>query len=237
MAGKLDQLEKLCYELLAGITHDLKTPVTSISGLLQAVKDDVVKEDEAQEFLAIALKETDRLKLMIQSLLDFEILNAGSILLRKERIDLVSFIQEMIYRWRAAHQEAEGNITVEAATVPHIVEADPIHLQQILLNVLNKARNASASGNHSIQFLLSKRDKSIEVAIIDHGHGVPNHEQVLIFERFYRGEKNKLRVRGLGLGLPFSRLLAREHGGDLELKETSEEGSTFLLTLPVEKEE
>ncbi|MBR8644395.1 HAMP domain-containing protein [[Brevibacterium] frigoritolerans] len=97
MTNRLKVMEKLQAELLAGVTHDLKTPVTSISGLIQAVKDDVVKGEQSKEFLDISLKETQRLQGMIEDLLNYNAISAGAFKIRvQKRISIYSSRKSLI---------------------------------------------------------------------------------------------------------------------------------------------
>ncbi|MFY4775844.1 HAMP domain-containing sensor histidine kinase [Metabacillus sp. RGM 3146] len=223
MTQRLTQLEKLRAELLAGVTHDLKTPVTSISGLIQAVRDGIVTGDERQEFLDITLKEIGRLQNMIADLLDFNSLSAGAFTIHPETCNMNELIHTIIREWRVT-QQSEVQCTVSAPEEIIYRETDPLRLQQILINLLNNAAQAM-NGKGSI--IVSLSESGIDIA--DTGTGIPEKEQPYIFERFFRGEKKKLKVRGLGLGLPFSRMLAKALGGDLVLRKTSPAGSMFSI--------
>jgi signal transduction histidine kinase len=223
MANRLNQLEKMRAELLAGVTHDLKTPVTSISGLVQAVRDGIVTGEERQEFLDITIKEIQRLQTMIADLLDFNSLAAGAFTIRTENCQLNKLVQEIARQWQVTQNEPV-DLKVITPDYPIHAMTDPLRLQQIMINLLNNSYHALAKDG-SISIILSVG--SIDVQ--DTGSGIPESEQALIFERFYRGEKKKLKVRGLGLGLPFSKMMARAIGADLILKESTPQGSTFSI--------
>ena len=99
MSERLQQLELMRAELLAGVTHELKTPIASIDGLIQAVKDEVVTGEEAKEFLEISLKETNRLQKMVEDLLDFNYFAVGAIKVNKEMQNINQLIQEITHQW------------------------------------------------------------------------------------------------------------------------------------------
>ncbi|MBS2967639.1 HAMP domain-containing histidine kinase [Metabacillus sp. KIGAM252] len=225
MTQRLTQLEKLRAELLAGVTHDLKTPVTSISGLVQAVRDGIVTGEERQEFLDITLKEIHRLQTMIADLLDFNSLSAGAFTIHPETCNMNELIHNIVRQWSVTQQ---NEVHYEVKTPEPIItlETDPLRLQQILINLLN---NSSQAMDGKGLITVSLFEDGIEVA--DNGPGIPASEQPYIFERFFRGEKKKLKVRGLGLGLPFSKMLAKALGGDLVLKESGSGGSVFSVVL------
>jgi signal transduction histidine kinase len=223
MTNRLMQLEKLRAELLAGVTHDLKTPVTSISGLVQAVRDGIVTGSERQEFLDITLKEVARLQTMIADLLDFNSLAAGAFSIRTEECNLNELVGDMVKEW-VVTQKQPVSYQVILPETPIYRTTDPLRLQQIMINLLNNAyQSLDEHGSITVRLM----EDSIDVA--DTGTGIAKEEQSLIFERFFRGEKKKLKVRGLGLGLPFSKMLAKALQADLILKQSTEEGSTFSI--------
>jgi len=230
MADRLRQLEEMRTELLAGVTHELKTPVTSISGLVQAVKDEVVTGEEAKEFLNICAKETGRLQKMVEDLLDFNSFAIGDIRVSKEEIDMNMLIQEITHQWLISQEEDAVQLSTWVPGHSIMIATDPLRVQQILYNLLNNAKQ-STIGNGRIEVTLQEAEEGLRINVKDNGMGVPPEEQPLIFERFYRGEEKKHRVRGLGLGLPFSKLMARALGGDLRLQESSSQGTTFTFTI------
>ncbi|MBH0155374.1 HAMP domain-containing histidine kinase [Fictibacillus sp. 5RED26] len=223
MSTKLKHLEKLRAELLAGVTHDLKTPVTSISGLVQAVKDGIVSGDEKEEFLQITMKEIYRLQRMIEDLLDYNSLSAGAFTMRNETCNMNELVQDIVHQWSMTKNKE----VICKAIVPESLiyrEVDPLRLQQIIINLLNNAYQALGEKKVISVVLYENR-----IEVTDTGSGISENEQPYIFERFFRGEKKKLKVRGLGLGLPFSKMLAKALGADLVLKKSSLTGSTFLI--------
>ncbi len=235
MAIKLEQLEAMRAELLAGVTHELKTPVTSISGLLQAVNDDVVTGEEAKEFLAISLQETTRMQKMVGDLLEFNSFTANAIPVNRKSVQIGEVIKEMIYQWEIVQEDQSVKVTVKLPKEEMTVSADPLRLQQIIINLMNNAKQA-IQGEGTIEVRVYKRDENFAaIDVQDSGTGVPLAEQDLIFERFYRGEEKKYTIRGLGLGLPFSRMLANAMDGDLVLTKSSKEGTTFTIIIPLYK--
>src|SRR5690606_39001734 len=117
MAQKLEQLEATRAELLAGVTHELKTPVTSISGLLQAVKDEVVTGEEAKDFLDISLKETTKMQVMINDLLEFNSFSANALPVTSEQHEANDLIEDMVHQWKLG-QEMEG-VEVAVSLLAH----------------------------------------------------------------------------------------------------------------------
>ncbi len=233
MADQLNRLEELRSQLLAGVTHELKTPITSISGLIQAVKGRVVTGEEADAFLEICLKESSRLQKMIEDLLDFNSFVDSTVTIAKEWCDLDKLIADIVERWRLGQGSSEIEIVVETPDRADgwRMQTDPNRVEQIMINLLNNARDAMASkGKVSVRLVPALGASYIQVH--DTGSGIPVKEHTEIFEPFYRGDGKKMRVRGLGIGLTFSRMIAHSLGGDLILSGSIPGSTTFTFMLP-----
>ncbi|KRF04482.1 hypothetical protein ASG89_21795 [Paenibacillus sp. Soil766] len=232
MSSRLKQLESLRTLLLAGVTHELKTPVASISGLLQAVQDKVVDGAESEEFIQLSLKEAQRMHHMVEDLLDFNGFATGALRITNEQIELNAFTREVVHQWQIAQEEHQKlDIQVQSVRDTIQIEGDSGRIQQILINLLNNSLHAGASRGALQISLYDYSSSHVGIDVTDQGKGVPEEEQPFIFERFYRGGVKKHKVRGLGLGLPYSLMLAQAQRGQLFLRESSERGSTFTLTL------
>ncbi|WP_366924285.1 HAMP domain-containing histidine kinase [Metallumcola ferriviriculae] len=230
MAERLQQLELMRAELLAGVTHELKTPVASISGLVQAVKDEVVDGQEAKEFMEMCIKEASRLEKMVEDLLEFNSFAVGAMKVSKEEQNINQLVNEIAHQWLVG-QDADG-LKLNTLLPEQRLDAatDALRVQQILYNLFNNAKEA-AGKDGEINLVLAEKEGDIRIDVTDNGPGIPTEEQNLVFERFYRGKDKKQSARGLGLGLTFSKMLAQTLGGDLVLKESSDKGTTFTLIL------
>ncbi len=234
MAERLEHLESLRNQLFLGVTHELKTPIAAISGLVQAVRDEVVADEEAKEFLEMSLKETGRLQKMVEDLLDFNRFAAKTVTVAHQQVDLRTELNEMVVRWMRAQEKRDVYPIVETAGERDDWQAftDPARLEQIMVNLLNNAAEAiDERGSITIRLFADPSHYRIEVQ--DTGEGIPPEEQEAVFEAFYRGQKKRTHVHGLGIGLPFSKLIASSLGGDLVLSHSSSEGTAFTLRIPV----
>ena len=120
MSSRLKQLESLRTLLLAGVTHELKTPVASISGLLQAIQDKVVDGAESEEFIQLSLKEAQRMHHMVEDLLDFNGFATGALRITNEQIELNAFTREVVHQWRIA-QEEHQKLEIEVQSVRDVL--------------------------------------------------------------------------------------------------------------------
>jgi signal transduction histidine kinase len=234
MASRLSQLESLRNQLLAGVTHELKTPVTSISALVQALNDGVVTGENAKNFMEICLKECVRLQKMIEDLLDFNSFAASAFHVVKEHTNTNELIEEIAKLGRLASAQSENSVNIEihAPITPVYVTTDASRLQQVLMNLVNNSKAAITGSGGRIELSLYEDHQYLSIEVKDNGSGIPADEQPYIFERFFRGADKQRNVRGMGLGLPLSLMIVRSLGGDLRLKESSPAGSTFIVTLP-----
>ncbi len=230
MANKLERLESLRTELLAGVTHELKTPVTSISGLLQALKDEVVTGDEAKEFLTISINETEKMKTMVEDLLAFNQFATNDVPVRNEIHEINEVVEDAIYGWEVS--QLDEKLAIQLDTLSHSVNIaiDQIRFQQIMTNLLNNAKQATGEKGE-VLITMSENETEVIIDVADNGSGIPEEEQPFIFERFFRGEKKKYKVRGLGLGLALSKMISQALGGDLILLKSTIIGTTFRITL------
>lgn len=231
MAMRLEQLESMRTELLAGVTHELKTPVTSISGLLQAIQDGVVSGDDAREFVKMAIYETSKLKTMVGDLLAFNSFAVNAIPVKFEELEINQMVKDVVNQWRLMQDTDDIQLTLTTLKELVTVNIDAIRFQQIFTNLFTNAEQAM-KGQGNINVVLYDEKESVVITVSDHGQGIPKEEQDLVFERFYRGENKKYEVRGLGLGLPLSKMMAQSIHGDLHLVESSEKGTTFKLIIP-----
>ncbi|WP_051317100.1 HAMP domain-containing sensor histidine kinase [Ectobacillus panaciterrae] len=232
MADKLKQLEELRTALLAGVTHELKTPVTSIGGCIQAVKDKVVTGEEAEEFLDLSLSEAKRLQHMVNELLDFNAFASGVVDVKCENVQVNDLLSQIVQQWKIIKENAQVSLNWRMLEAELTAYADANRIQQIVWNLLNNAKEANLA-HPSIFISAEEEEQYIAIRVTDRGAGVPEDEQILIFERYYRGKEKKFQKRGLGLGLSLSKVLAEAMGGDLSLERSIPfEETTFVLRMP-----
>jgi signal transduction histidine kinase len=235
MAGKLQQFEQSRAVMLAGVSHELKTPVTSIKGLLHAVREGVVEGEEAGEFLGIALLEAERLQRMVADLLDYNALTAGIVAVRHDRLEAAPLLEEILYQWKLTQGEDVCEPILHLPESRLFLRGDPLRIQQIIVNLLNNSVQAKAQ-DRKLQLTLelaATPQGSAEITVTDNGSGIHPESRELIFEAFFRSTAKQSVLRGLGLGLTFSRLLAEGMGGSLELGSAPPQGCSFVLRLPL----
>jgi signal transduction histidine kinase len=232
MAVKLEQLEQMRTELLAGVTHELKTPVASISGLLQAVKDGVVEKEEANTFIEMAITEATKMKTLVGDLLAFNAYAVDAVPIQLTTMSVNQVLGMITQQFQAT----TANDAIQLHTLPlekdEQIQIDFVRIQQVFTNLLQNAQQAMLEGG-TIVIEASNTQQHITILVKDQGDGIPFEEQPFIFERFYRGEHKKFATRGLGLGLPLSQMIMHSMNGDLQLLESTNQGSVFQVSFPL----
>jgi two-component system sensor histidine kinase BaeS len=230
MVARLREREDSAREFLMKVTHDLRTPLTAISGHAAALADGIVPEPQVPRSLAAIEGEAHRLEAMVTDLLDLARMDA-----RRFRIDPgpaePSEILSLAFDAHAA-DAARRDIRYERRidALPGIV-TDAARMQQIVGNLLDNALRWAPEGGEVVLAASPLPDGGVRVAVCDSGPGVPEDQRELVFEPFRSSETPDGRT-GTGLGLPICRQLARALGGEVVVDEAPEGGARFLLELP-----
>lgn len=229
------RLERARRDLVANVSHELKTPIAALKGFLELLEDEGVDERHRREFLASMTQETGRLERLVEEQLQLARLDAGALPLERERIDLVD-LAEVVTAPRIPLAAREG-VTLAVAPGPPDgpvpVEVDPARIEQILLILLDNAQRHTPPGGR-VDVIVAREGGQATVAVRDTGEGVPEEVQPFVFDRFYRGDPSR-EGRSAGLGLAIARGLASAHGGSITLDSRPGEGSTFTLRLPARR--
>lgn len=221
---------------LSAVTHELKTPITSIRLYLETLQRRQIDEARRSEFYSRMLEDSDRLLATVE-----QVLKAGEVGQRarshvRVSVDMRPLVEECIHTTLVRHHLEEGTIALEAqaSELPMTVRGDPDELQTALINVLNNAVKYSPNGPRIGVALSVEHDAWVRVSVTDQGIGIPAAHLKRIFRRFYRvPSRSVLRTKGTGLGLYLVRTIARQHGGDATAQSEGEgRGATVSLQLP-----
>jgi PAS domain S-box-containing protein len=223
-------LELMKDELIAIVGHELRTPLTSLRGALEMLGGNALPAD-GERLLAVALRNTDRLLRLTNDILDLERLQAGRLVLRRQRCDAAALVAQAVEGMRPAAEIA--GVALEVAATPLALEADPDRILQTLTNLLGNAIKFSPHGAR-VEVGVVGDGLRARFHVRDRGRGIPPEELEAIFDRFHQLEAAEWRERGgVGLGLPISRGIVEQHGGRLWAESQVGEGSTFYFTLPL----
>jgi signal transduction histidine kinase len=230
---KREEMEKLKQEFVSMISHDLRTPLTSIQIFLSMLSEGMLGDVGAKisERAAMADRNATRLIGLINDLLDIDKLESGQLELACETIAITPVIERSIEAVKTL-AEKQG-VSVEATTCGDVqIYADADRLVQVLVNLLGNAIKFSpASG--VVRIVCDQDNDFVRVNVVDQGRGVPEHLRQAIFERFKQVEvKDATEKKGTGLGLAICKAIVEGHGGKIGVECPTDRGSTFWFTLP-----
>jgi signal transduction histidine kinase len=233
MIHQVEDSQKSQRDFVANVSHELKTPLTSIQGFAQAILDGTAEDVAAQQHAAqVIFDESDRLKRLVEELLDLARIDAGQIEFKRDRVDLKAIIANVIERLGLRASEANVELQVWLPALPQMV-GDGDRLAQVFTNLVDNAIEHSPNGGRvQIRGEIGREWATIHVE--DEGSGIPSDELSRIFERFYQMDKARS-SRGVGLGLPISREIIRSHHGEIRASSELGRGSRFTVQLPLSR--
>ena len=237
LARKNDQLveaDRLKDEFVALISHDLRTPLTSIMGYLELVLDDHNLSEEQRGYLSIVDRNADRLLHLVNDLLFVARLEAGQLDLNPADLDLAAVVRQSVAEAepRAAARGVE--LACEASDVP-AMKADKGRMFQLLDNLVSNAIKFTPEGG-DVRVSLARVNGFVRLEVADNGIGIDADEQQRLFERFFRASTaSDQQIPGTGLGLYIARAIVEAHDGSISVESVPGEGTSFRIDLPVEQ--
>jgi two-component system sensor histidine kinase KdpD len=222
--------ERLRNSLLSSVSHDLRTPLTTITGAISAILDDGTRLDAQtrQELLESAREEAERLNRLVQNLLEMTRLESGALQLHKEWHPLEEVIGAALSR--LGKRLAGRRVTTSVPPDLPLVPIDDVLIEQVMVNLLDNAIKYTPPGS-PITIAASGADRSVIVEVADRGPGLPPGEADKVFEKFYRGQLAAGRGAGLGLAICYG--IIKAHGGRIWAHNIPEGGVAFFFTLPL----
>jgi signal transduction histidine kinase len=218
------QIQRAKAEFIANASHELKTPLTALSGYLEMLEDEKDERVRA-EFLDDMRSQTKRLQNLARTLLDLSRLDANAITFRNEEVDLEDLLYEL--RRDFGYTGRPVDVRVDESVPP--VTTDPTQLHRMLAILMD---NALKYSEDPVDLSLSREDGHAVISVTDRGCGIPEAEIPHIFDRFYRA-KGSSRADGTGLGLALAREITDHLGGQIRVKSRPGAGSIFSVTLPL----
>ncbi|HUW97058.1 MAG TPA: ATP-binding protein [Anaerolineae bacterium] len=243
MAREVEASRQAQRDFVANVSHDLKTPLTSIQGFSQAILDGTAASEESLLRAAQVIhEEADRMTRLVDDLLDLARIEAGQVVMAREPVALPSLLRDCAEKMALRAQQADVRLEVHSEGEP-VVAGDRDRLAQVISNLLDNALKHTPSGG---RITLTARPLVVEtvkrgeppvslaeVAVSDTGDGIPPEDLSRIFERFYRGDKSRGKSgRGAGLGLAIVREIVQAHGGKIGAESVLGLGTRITLTLP-----
>ena len=222
-------LERQRTQFFAMASHEIKTPLTALSGNLQLAQRHLQRGDTDKATASVdgAMRHLQQMVRLVDDLLEVSRLDAAKFVIRPTRLDLGALVTQSLQRF--ASVDGTAAVTLIRPEDPLWVDADAGRLGQVIDNLVSNARKYSS--DQPVEVRLSLEGADVVVNVVDHGIGIPAEERASLFEPFFRTSNTAL-FPGTGLGLHISRRIAELHGGRLGLESSSPAGSTFAVRLP-----
>lgn len=225
-------------EIISNISHDLRTPITSIRGYVQGLKDGVARSDEMQkEYLDTIEAKTYMIESLVNDLSVIAKFDQQGIIIKKQPIVLRNFLYDCVDELEKDVRKVGGNLYLHFIIKDTQIEADPEKLMRVFRNLIENAIKYRSGEPLEIVILANQDDDGVFINITDNGIGVPEEDLPKIFERFYRSDKSRnLNIKGSGIGLSICREIIEAHGGKIAASGNNESGITISIRLLNETE-
>ncbi len=232
MASEIARSEENQKKMVANVSHDFRSPLTSIKGYLEAMIDGTIPPEMSKKYMTIVLNETDRLTKLTNNLLTLNNLNANGMLLDKTNFDINQIIKNTAASFEGTCKGKMIAIELVLTAEVMIVHADVLKIQQVLYNLLDNAIKFSHRDSIIKIETLEKHSK-IFVSVKDNGIGIPKDSLKLIWDRFYKTDLSRGKdKKGTGLGLSITKEIIHAHGENINVISTEGVGSEFIFSLP-----
>jgi signal transduction histidine kinase len=232
MASELSQMEMMRQEFISNVSHEIQSPLTSIGGFAQALRDEQLSPEERLHYLSIIETESHRLSKLSDNLLRLASLEARNMKFEPRSYRLDKQLRNLILACEPQWRDKQIDIQVFLDEID--IKADEDLLGQVWINLIHNSIKFTSEGGR-VCLDLHRQGDDIEVKISDSGIGIGEEDQTHIFERFYKADRSRERSRGgSGLGLSISKKIIEMHQGTIAVQSILGAGTTFTISLPAE---
>ncbi len=230
MADSLEKVEKARRDFISNVSHEIRSPITSIKGFIGGILDGVIPKDKENYYLAIAYEEIQRLTRLVNDLLDLSAIEAGQFKLRMSELDINEIIRLTVIKFEQKIKEKKLNVDVCFNLEHQYVYGDRDRLIQVMTNLVDNAiKYVSESGE--IYICTKVKGDKVLTTVFNNGPSIPKEDIPKIWDRFYKSDKSRTSKISTGLGLPIVRNILTQHGEDIWVESKEGEGVNFTFTL------
>lgn len=231
MADSLENLEKMRSSFVANVSHDLRTPMTTIAGFIDGIRDGVIPKEEQAHYLEVISAEVHRLSRLVSSLLDLSRLQAGDRKLTPTAFDVCEMGRVILISFEQQIEEKRLNVEFECDRDRIMIYADHDAIYQVFYNICHNALKFSKEGG-LLRVAITERAHRVTVSVYNEGQGIPKEDLPYVFERFYKTDKSRsLDKSGVGLGLFISKTIVEAHGERIWVNSESGKNCEFCFTV------
>jgi two-component system phosphate regulon sensor histidine kinase PhoR len=236
---KQKKLSDVKNDFINNMTHELKTPISTVSLASEMLSDSSIEKskERSDHYIRIIKEENQRLGLLVENILQTAVLDKGQFKLRMQEVDLHEIIDRAISNIRLQVEKREGEIHLEKNAKDNILNADRVHLTNIIYNLVDNALKYSEH-KPNIKIATENINGGIQISISDNGIGISKENQKKIFDTFYRVPTGNIHnVKGFGLGLSYVKAAVEKHQGTVRVESEIGKGSTFKIFIPLSRGE
>ena len=232
MAESLDSLEKMRNSFLANISHELRTPMTTIAGFIDGINSGAIPPEKHEYYLGVISAEVHRLSRLVSQILDVSRLESGERKFNYTDFDVVEVSRLILISFEQKIDDKHLDVSFESEEDELIVNADNDAIYQVIYNLCHNAIKFSRDGAKFAIKIKRGANKKINVSVYNEGQGIPQEDSKLIFDRFYKTDKSRgLDKSGVGLGLYISKTIIDAHEESIWVESVGEDGTEFTFTL------
>lgn len=232
MAESLDSLEKMRNSFLANVSHDLRTPMTTISGFIDGITSGAIPPEKHEYYLGIISEEVHRLSRLVSQLLDVSRLESGERKFNIAEFDVAEMARIVLISFEQKIEEKHLDVEFDAENDEMFVMADKDAIHQVIYNLCHNAIKFAKDGGKFIIKIYRTQNKKIQISVFDEGQSIPKEDTKMVFDRFYKTDKSRgLDKSGVGLGLYISKTIVESHGERIWVESVDGESCEFIFTL------
>jgi len=231
MASSLEKLEESRSTFLANISHDLRTPMTSIAGIIDCILEGAIPKEKHNYYLQQIASEVRRLSRLVSSLLDISRMQAGERKFNMTAFDVCEQARQILISFEKRLDEKKLDVVFDCSSDNIMVYADADAIHQVIFNLIDNAVKFSNEGG-CLTIKINAKEKKVYVSVLNTGKGIPDEDQPYIFDRFYKSDRSRgLDKTGVGLGLYIVRTIIERHGEEIRLRSEYGKDCEFTFTL------
>ena len=232
MADSLASVEHVRRDFIANVSHELKTPMTTIAGFIDGILDGTIAPEQQSQYLRIVSQEVKRLSRLVRTMLDLSRIDSGELTLRPARFDLTNIVLSVLISFEKAIEDKKLEVRGLESAESLFVDGDPDMIHQVVYNLVDNAVKFTNEGGY-IEIGLHEGPDRTTVSVENSGEGISPDELPLVFERFYKTDKSRSQDKnGMGLGLYIVKTIIRLHGGEITAESIWHENCRFEFWLP-----
>ena len=232
MSDKLKNADDAQRKFVSNVSHDFRSPLTSIKGYIEAIKDGTIPPELQEKYLDIVIFETERLTKLTSNLLELNSFDDNGIILHKTEFDINQMIKQIALSFEGTFKKKKLTLDLVFSSKEEFVEADRDKIEQVLYNLIDNAGKFS-NPETAIRISVEEKGNKVMIAVKDKGIGIPKESQSKIWERFYKTDISRGKdKKGTGLGLSIVKEIITAHEENISVVSTEGVGTEFIFSLP-----